>query len=260
MRASEGEAARRVQQLGGSGCFESQTPPPRVGPAPPRRLSPAPSRRRGRHATPSPGQALAPYLVFGGQAVGGEACAAEGDAGRARVRQGTALTSAAATSSGTHEASASCLGTMGLGSRGILAVLALGVVVGVALLKIIADSTDTEGKWLRGSPAPAPGGVALPIGSFQVGSGCAESSATLRPNARGRPGGELMAPSGGKLRLGPVPQLPQGRLLKKWSGPSPQVFCKQRTQAWRSAYNLLSYRRMGLQQGFNLVVTVFPRS
>nr|XP_019779361.1 porimin isoform X3 [Tursiops truncatus] len=38
---------------------------------------------------------------------------------------------------------------MGLGSRGILAVLALGVVVGVALLKIIADSTDPEG-----SPAP----------------------------------------------------------------------------------------------------------
>ncbi|KAJ8798104.1 hypothetical protein J1605_001595 [Eschrichtius robustus] len=34
---------------------------------------------------------------------------------------------------------------MGLGSRGILAVLALGVVVGVALLKIIADSTDPEG-------------------------------------------------------------------------------------------------------------------
>uniref|UniRef100_A0A8C9E4T5 Transmembrane protein 123 n=1 Tax=Phocoena sinus TaxID=42100 RepID=A0A8C9E4T5_PHOSS len=33
---------------------------------------------------------------------------------------------------------------MGLGSRGILAVLALGVVVGVALLKIIADSTDPE--------------------------------------------------------------------------------------------------------------------
>ncbi|TKC40007.1 hypothetical protein EI555_001663, partial [Monodon monoceros] len=100
-------------------------------------------------------------------AVGGEACAAEGDAGRARVRQSTALTSAAATSSGIHAASASCLGTMGLGSRGILAVLALGVVVGVALLKIIADSTDPEGSPGKKNPMSVEDSNDNPIGEFK---------------------------------------------------------------------------------------------
>lgn len=41
--------------LGGSGCFESQTPPPRVGPAPPPQPRPVPPPGQARNALSRPG-------------------------------------------------------------------------------------------------------------------------------------------------------------------------------------------------------------
>lgn len=75
----------------------------------------------------------------------------------------------------TREASASRLGTMGLGARGFLTLLALGVVLGVALLKVFTDSADPEGEWPRGRPRPA---------SLRAGCGLAESCASVGTSAR----------------------------------------------------------------------------
>ena len=68
----------------------------------------------------------------------------------------------------------------------------LGALLLLALLKVAVDSSDQESKWPRGSPVPIPGGGAPPGGSSKLGSGCAESSACLKPIALGRPGGDWM--------------------------------------------------------------------
>ncbi|XP_029063506.1 porimin [Monodon monoceros] len=65
---------------------------------------------------------------------------------------------------------------MGLGSRGILAVLALGVVVGVALLKIIADSTDPEGSPGKKNPMSVEDSNDNPIAPQVLFSHTGESS------------------------------------------------------------------------------------
>ncbi|XP_059874029.1 porimin [Delphinus delphis] len=65
---------------------------------------------------------------------------------------------------------------MGLGSRGILAVLALGVVVGVALLKIIADSTDPEGSPGKKNPMSVEDSNDNPIAPQVLFSHTSESS------------------------------------------------------------------------------------
>lgn len=109
----------------------------------------------------------------------------EGDAERVLVRGRTGLVGATATCLGTHEAVALALRTMGLGSRGSLALFIVGALVVLALLKAAVDSADTEGKWLRGSAARAPDGSALPTGVPQLGSGCEESSLCLRLKMHG---------------------------------------------------------------------------
>ncbi|XP_058925898.1 porimin [Kogia breviceps] len=65
---------------------------------------------------------------------------------------------------------------MGLGSRGILAVLALGVVVGVALLKIIADSTDPEGSPGKKNPMSVEDSNDNPVAPQVLFSHTSESS------------------------------------------------------------------------------------
>ncbi|XP_026943637.1 porimin [Sagmatias obliquidens] len=65
---------------------------------------------------------------------------------------------------------------MGLGSRGILAVLALGVVVGVALLKIIADSTDPDGSPGKKNPMSVEDSNDNPIAPQVLFSHTSESS------------------------------------------------------------------------------------
>ncbi|XP_059961300.1 porimin [Mesoplodon densirostris] len=65
---------------------------------------------------------------------------------------------------------------MGLGSRGILAVLALGVVVGIALLKIIADSTDPEGSPGKKNPMSMEDSNDNPVGPQVLFNYTSESS------------------------------------------------------------------------------------
>lgn len=94
----------------------------------------------------------------------------------------------------TREASASRLGTMGLGARGFLTLLALGVVLGVALLKVFTDSGDPEGEWPRGRSRPA---------SLPAGCGRAESCASVGTGAR-RPCAGLRAAGGGQAASRPA--------------------------------------------------------
>lgn len=93
----------------------------------------------------------------------------------------------------------------------------------------------------------------FPAGVSKLGSACEESSARLIRSARGQSGsdwrgawrdlGETEAPAGSHL--------PPGRLLEKLPGPAlppPRFFCRRRWRTCRSASNLLSYPRSGLQR------------
>ena len=58
---------------------------------------------------------------------------------------------------------------MGLGTRGSWALLFVGALLVLALLKVAVEGGDSAGKRLRGAPGRVCRGGALPSGSFQVG-------------------------------------------------------------------------------------------
>ncbi|XP_011384369.1 uncharacterized protein LOC105309855 [Pteropus vampyrus] len=140
--AREHHRGRRGEESG----RRTAGPAPRAGPAPappapPRPATPA-LRATSAHG-PHP-HSLPVWLLRGaGGARGG--VHGEGDAERARVRGRTGLVGATATCLGTHEAVAPALRTMGLGSRGSLALFIVGALLVLALLKAAVDSADTEG-------------------------------------------------------------------------------------------------------------------
>ncbi|XP_040113714.1 proline-rich receptor-like protein kinase PERK8 [Oryx dammah] len=162
-RAREGEGPRRAPRA------QSQAPPrPRPSAsAPPRRLSPvlqpAASARPATSTPPRPHASAPPrptswagtrrplparfprqiWCLGGGGGRGG----VRGGRGR-----GTGSQPCRRRPVRTREASASRLGTMGLGARGFLTLLALGVVLGVALLKVFTDSADPEGSASQKNP------------------------------------------------------------------------------------------------------------
>uniref|UniRef100_A0A8C0AEA9 Porimin n=1 Tax=Bos mutus grunniens TaxID=30521 RepID=A0A8C0AEA9_BOSMU len=124
----------------------SPRPAPRLGPAPqppPRQDASAPPSPTSWAGTRRPLRARFPRPIWclgGGGGRGG----VRGGRGRGRGR-GAGSQPCRSRSVRTREASASRLGTMGLGARGFLTLLALGVVLGVALLKVFTDSADPEG-------------------------------------------------------------------------------------------------------------------
>nr|XP_027786576.1 porimin [Marmota flaviventris] len=104
--------------------------------------SPRPGPRPAQRATPPQARLRRPIWSFGVQEAAVELCAAEGDVGRARVRRRNAFSATSAPGTfGTHEAAASCFGTMGLGARGVRAALLLGVLQVLALPGAAADSS-----------------------------------------------------------------------------------------------------------------------
>uniref|UniRef100_A0A8B9Y0D8 Porimin n=1 Tax=Bos mutus grunniens TaxID=30521 RepID=A0A8B9Y0D8_BOSMU len=131
----------------------SPRPAPRLGPAPqppPRQDASAPPSPTSWAGTRRPLRARFPRPIWclgGGGGRGG----VRGGRGRGRGR-GAGSQPCRSRSVRTREASASRLGTMGLGARGFLTLLALGVVLGVALLKVFTDSADPEGSVSQKNP------------------------------------------------------------------------------------------------------------
>uniref|UniRef100_UPI004038A87D uncharacterized protein LOC143387646 n=1 Tax=Callospermophilus lateralis TaxID=76772 RepID=UPI004038A87D len=122
--------------------------------------SPRPGPRPAQRATPPQARLRRPIWSFGVQEAAVELCAAEGDAGRARVRRRNAFSATSAHGTfGTHEAAASCFGTMRLGARGVRAALLLGVLQVLALPGAAADGSapaESSNVLLQNSTANSP--------------------------------------------------------------------------------------------------------
>ncbi|XP_076964412.1 uncharacterized protein LOC143387646 [Callospermophilus lateralis] len=122
--------------------------------------SPRPGPRPAQRATPPQARLPRPIWSFGVQEAAVELCAAEGDAGRDRVRRRNAFSATSAHGTfGTHEAAASCFGTMGLGARGVRAALLLGVLQVLALPGAAADGSapaESSNVLLQNSTANSP--------------------------------------------------------------------------------------------------------